>query len=397
MSSISRRNVLGTAALGAGGLVMPAMAKSADGNLQLAQLPGSPPLAEPAPPVLAGTDLPSFRFAMEAQQGKVGNGGVGKEATVVEFPVSQDIAGVSMRLDPGTARELHWHATAAEWAYVISGRCRISVLDTQGHSEILDFGPGDVWYFPRGHGHSIQGIGSEPCHFILVFDNGYFSEFGTFSITDWLGHTPPEILSQTLGVPADSFSAIPKGEVYFAKGPVPGPLPEYPPPASETTGPLTHRYRLNAHKPREFGGGSIKLVTVKDFPISTTICGATMLLKPGALREPHWHPNAAEWQYYIGGRGRMTVFGSHGRIRTDEFEPGDVGYVPQGYGHYIESIGNQDCEILLAFNNGNYEEISLSDWLASNQPLLLETHFGLPESVIAKFPKRSVFITSGKS
>jgi oxalate decarboxylase len=280
---------------------------------------------------------------------------------------------------------------------VIAGHCRVSVLDPERHAEILDFGPGDVWYFPRGHGHSIQGIGSDPCHFILVFDNGYFSEFGTFSITDWLGHTPPEILSKNLGVPSDTFSAIPKGEVYFAKGPVPGPLPSDPPPSSVTDGPLTHRYRLAAHKPVEFAGGSFKLVSVKDFPISTTMCGATMVLEPGALRELHWHPNAAEWQYYVSGRARMTVFGAHGRTRTDEFAVGDVGYVPQGYGHYIESIGNQDCEILLAFNNGNYEDISLSDWLASNQPLLLETHFGIPESVIAKFPKRSVFITSKKS
>src|SRR5260221_3877717 len=173
MNWIARRNVLGPAALGAGGLVMPAMARAAERNLQLAQLRASPRLAEPAPPALAGTELPSFRFAMEAQQGKIGNGGIGKEATVVEFPVSQDIAGVSMRLDPGTARELHWHATAAEWAYLISGQCPDSVIDPQRHSEIVDFGPADVWYFPRRHGHSLQGIRSEPCHVTLAFDHGY--------------------------------------------------------------------------------------------------------------------------------------------------------------------------------------------------------------------------------
>src|SRR3954469_15078354 len=31
-------------------------------------------------------------------------------------------------------------------------------------------------------------FGHESCHFILIFDNGYFSEFDTLSITDWLGH-----------------------------------------------------------------------------------------------------------------------------------------------------------------------------------------------------------------
>ena len=82
--------------------------------------------------------------------------------------------------------------------------------------------------------------------------------------------------------------------------------------------------------------------------------GALMRIKPGALREMHWHPNADEWQYYIAGRARMSVFGSHGRVRAEEFAAGDVGYVPQGYGHYIENAGNEDLELLIVLNNGDY-------------------------------------------
>ena len=135
---------------------------------------------------------------------------------------------------------------------MIEGRCRVTTIDPQGHSEIVDFGPGDVWYFPRGHGHSIQGIGREDCLFVLVFDNGYFSEFGTFSITDWLGHTPPEVLAKNFGVPAATFANFPKSEVYIAKGPVPPPLPAEPAPGSLNAGALTHRYRLLAQRPESF-------------------------------------------------------------------------------------------------------------------------------------------------
>jgi len=116
--------------------------------------------------------------------------------------------------------------------------------------------------------------------------------------------------------------------------------------------------------------------------------GALMRIKPGGLRELHWHPNADEWQYYIKGRGRMTVFGSHGRARTDEFDAGDVGYVPQGYGHYIENVGSGDLELVIVFNNGTYESISLTAWMAANPGLLLATNFGVPESTFASFPKR---------
>ncbi len=170
---------------------------------------------------------------------------------------------------------------------------------------------------------------------------------------------------------------------------MPPPLPTDPAAGSLNSGALTHRYRLLAGKPVAFTGGTLRLVSEREFPISSTMTGALMRIKPGSLRELHWHPNADEWQYYIKGRARMTVFGSHGRARTDEFDPGDVGYVPQGYGHYIESIGSDDLEVLLALNNGTYESISLTAWMAGNPPELLATNFRVPEAVFAAFPKQA--------
>jgi len=362
----------------AGGLIVPAIGASAETE--------QPPFG-PAPAPLSGADLPSFRFALGAQPAKSFRGGWAKEATVAEFPVSEKLAGVLMQLGPGGLRELHWHANAAEWAYVLKGRCRVTTIDPKGHAEIADFGAGDVWYFPRGHGHSIQGLGPEDCLFVLVFDNGYFSEFGTFSITDWLGHTPPEVLAKNFGVPAHVVEQFPKREVYIAQGPVPPPLPTNPAAGSLDPGALTHRYQLLAHKPEIFTGGTMRVVSEREFPLSATMTGALLQIKPGSLRELHWHPNADEWQYYVAGRARMTVFGSHGRARTEEFGPGDVGYVPQGYGHYIENIGDQDLEVLLVLNNGTYEAISLTAWLASTPRLLLEANFGVTEGTFANFPR----------
>ena len=117
-----------------------------------------------------------------------------------------------------------------------------------------------------------------------------------------------------------------------------------------------------------------------------------MRIKPGGLRELHWHPNADEWQYYISGRARMGVFGSHGRARTEEMNAGDVGYVPQGYGHYIENAGTEDVEALIVLNNGNYQSISLTAWMAANPHLLLSTNFRVPESTFANFPTGERFM-----
>ena len=267
MTDLSRRNIIGAAA---GGVVM--AAASAPNALSAG---GQPPFRPGAAP-LAGKELPSFRFPLGAQPAKTYDGGWAKEATVAEFPVSEKLAGVLMQLAPGALRELHWHANAAEWAYVIRGRCRVTTIDPEARSEIVDFAAGDVWYFPRGHGHSIQGLGPDACHFILVFDNGYFSEFGTFSITDWLGHTPAEVLAKNFGVPAATFAAFPKREVYIAKGPVPPPLP------SRSRGRVAQRRSAHAPlpfaraEPRELAGGTMRLVSEREFPISSTMTGALL-------------------------------------------------------------------------------------------------------------------------
>ena len=123
-----------------------------------------------------------------------------------------------MRLQPGSLRELHWHTNAAELGYVVSGSCRTTVLSPDGAATDT-FGPSDVWDFPRGWGHSILGIGPSECHFILIFDNGDFAEEHTLSITDWLAHTSPAVVSQSLGLGMESVAKLPKGELILQRDP----------------------------------------------------------------------------------------------------------------------------------------------------------------------------------
>ena len=136
--------------------------------------------------------LPSFRFPLAAQPARVTAGGGARGHSVANFPAGKNIAGVSMWLHPGGLRELHWHPNAAEWGYVLTNRCRITLFDPDGTYEAWDLDAGDVWYFPRGYGHAVQGLGPGDCQFLLLFDNGAFQEDATFSITDWLARTSGE-------------------------------------------------------------------------------------------------------------------------------------------------------------------------------------------------------------
>lgn len=96
-----------------------------------------------------------------------------------------------MRLDEGAIRELHWHKEA-EWAYVLEGEVQITALDTEGWNFIDEAEKGDLWYFPAGHPHSLQGLSKGGCEFLLIFDDGSFSEDSTFLLSDWLApYTKP--------------------------------------------------------------------------------------------------------------------------------------------------------------------------------------------------------------
>jgi oxalate decarboxylase len=385
MSHLQRRDFLTRAA------AFTAAATALDGAGFAAA--GDPSFMNNVPdPLLAGKDLPTFKFALEKSEGKAIGKSSGKEATVKQLPISKGIAGVSMRLEPGAMRELHWHSTAAEWAFVVEGRVRTTVIEPQGYAETNDFGPGDVWYFPRGHGHMLECLGDKPTHFILIFDNGYFSEFGTFSITDWLGHTPKALLAKNFGLPESAFDGFPKSEVYFARGAIPPAEPTIPLQGRKLP-PLTHKYELLAQTPHAiFKGGREWRVDSSRFPISKTITGVVLDLEPGALRELHWHPTADEWQYVIDGTASVTLFGSGSRYRIETLEKGDVGYIPQGYGHSVENVGTKPCRVLIGFNTGIYETIDLSQWIAGNPLDVLATNFNQPPTLFEKFPHKKVFL-----
>jgi oxalate decarboxylase len=375
MSDLNRRQMLGAAALAAG--LATATVSHADETKAEAK-----------------EELPTFRYALEKQTGRVTEGGSAKEATVKQLPISTGLAGVSMRLKPGGLRELHWHANAAEWAFVVKGRVRTTVIGPDGLSETNDFDPGDVWYFPRGHGHAVANLTREEAHFILVFDDGGFSEYRTFSVTDWLAQTPPAVLAKTLGLPQSEFAKLPKDELFIVQGRLP---PEQPEPIRQKmtrTAPLTHRYPLMAQPAARFAGGEERRVSVKEFPVSKTVTGVILDLKPGALREPHWHPHANEWFYLISGQVRVGLFGSHGRYRSEDFATGDAGYIPQGFAHYVENTGDTTCRLLVTFDKGEYEEISLSTWLASNPNPIIADNLKVSDALVEKLPDHRVFIAA---
>jgi oxalate decarboxylase len=340
--------------------------------------------------------VPNLKFPFAAARNRILTGGWAREITTRELPVAVDIAGVNMRLKPGGVRELHWHKEA-EWAYMIAGRARITAVDAEGHNFIDDVGVGDLWYFPAGIPHSIQGL-DEGCEFLLVFDDGNFSENETFLITDWFAHTPPEVLAKNFGVPESAFSDIPLDvdrDRYIFEAEVPPPLASEAVTAPAGAVPTSFTHRLPAQKPVTAAGGQVRIVDSSTFPAARTIAAALVEVEPGGLRELHWHPNADEWQYYISGRGRMTAFASSGRARTFDYQAGDVGYVPFAMGHYVENTSHEPLRFLEMFRSDRFADLSLAQWMALIPRELVQAHLNLDEqtmSAIARAKHKPIIV-----
>lgn len=332
------------------------------------------------PPATDNGLLPNLRMSFSDTHMQLNHGGWSREITVRDLPVATTLAGVNMSLTPGGVRELHWHQQS-EWAYMIWGTARITSVDQNGRNFIADVGPGDLWFFPKGLPHSIQGL-EDGCEFLLVFDDGSFSDLNTLSISDWFAHTPPEVLSVNFGVPESAFQSMPKEQVYIFQDTVPGSIESQEVQSPYGTVPLTFKHRLLAQEPLITPGGSVRIVDSTNFPISTTVAAALVEIRPGAMRELHWHPNADEWQYYLTGQGRMTVFGGNGVARTFDYRAGDVGYVPVAMGHYIQNTGTDTLWFLEIFRSDRFEDVSLNQWMALTPRDLVRDNLNAPPELL---------------
>lgn len=168
---------------------------------------------------------------------------------------------------------------------------RITALDTEGGSFVDDLEKGDLWYFPSGHPHSLQGLSPNGTEFLLIFDDGNFSEDSTFLLTDWVARTPKAVLAENFRVAPEVFRAIPEKEKYIFQGSNPESIEKEIP--SQSPGykksKLQFTHKMLAQEPLNTTGGQVRITDSTNFPLSKTVAAAHLNIQPGALREMHWH------------------------------------------------------------------------------------------------------------
>jgi oxalate decarboxylase len=349
------------------------------------------------PPASDHGDVGPIWYSFDLTHKRIQEGGWTHQVTQRELPSSKDIAGVNMRLTAGSFRELHWH-TADEWSIMLDGNARVTVLNPDGTIFIDDVGKGDVWYFPAGYPHSIQGLGPNGCEFLLVFDDGLFSEDNTFLLSEWVAHTPRSVLSKNFGLDKASLAKLPKDAMYIFPADLPKSLAQDKAAVGGQTvqSPIQYTFKMASMAPTfRTPQGEARVVDSHNFPASKNIAAALLTIKPGGIRELHWHPNASEWQYYISGKGRMTVFTPVGSARTVDVKANDVGYVPAMAGHYIENTGDTDLVALEMFKAPEFVDVSLNNWLRLLPPEMVTSHLGLDATTIRTIPAEKLEFAGG--
>jgi oxalate decarboxylase len=399
MNILTRRNFLGTVAAAAGGFA--ALQKVAGADRSRSDPgPANPGLDAQNPDSIwpPGTDSKSlvqnFKYPFSFANKRVYEGGWSREVTVRELPVSKTLAGVNMRLTAGGVRELHWH-TSAEWAIMLYGTARITAIDAEGKSFVADVKKNDLWFFPSGIPHSIQGLNPDGCEFMLVFDDGDFSESETVLLSDAMAHLPPGVLSKNFAVGEKAFANVPKQELFIFQTDVPGGLEADQKTAAGALGksPKDFAFRTMEMPPtKQTKGGDVRIIDSSNFKVTTTAM-AMVTVHPGGMRELHWHPNADEWQYFISGKGRMTVVATGNKARTMDFQEGDVGYVQKTLLHYIENTGDTDLVFLEMFKSDRYQDLSFSEWLAHTPPELVMAHLKIDKATFDAIPKNGAVVT----
>ncbi|HEU5230392.1 MAG TPA: cupin domain-containing protein [Ktedonobacteraceae bacterium] len=373
-NSFPRRSLLkgatvAAATLGAlGGIALPAGAASAATSTAMT------PLAKRS---ASGKKPDSFKFSLEKSAPDVFVGGTNRTAVAGDIEELSGMSLFSLRINPGAMRELHWHINANELNYCLSGQGEIGIFLSGTSNTVFPISPGSVSFVPMGAIHYIRNTGPDTLHMIVTFNHESPEHI---DLSNSLNVIPRSILAQTYSIPTASFPALPQqGDQFLVNtGAIPTATP------SSSSGPFTASFNDIPAKP--FGGGTVAALTPQFIP---SLDGITLFIvneQPGGLREPHWHPNAAEINYCVQGQGQFEIITPDNTHEIFGIQPGDVVFAPQNYLHHVGSTTNEPLTLLIFFSNSVVGHVDLSQMTTFFERGLFSASFGLDPHAFDNIP-----------
>ncbi len=347
------------------------------------------------PPLSDTGSMPVFKYPFSLANKRVYKGGWSREVTARELPIAKELAGVNMRLEAGGIRELHWHK-AAEWSIMLYGAARITAIDAEGRSFVRDVFEGDLWYFPTGIPHSIQGLGpdgaefcwcsttaispsTKPCCYrtswrtrrarscrkISAWIQARWREFRTTSFSFFRRQCPGRSL-RTRRRAAGTLGPSSSGFLFSSRGAAPREDDERrrgPDCRFEHVQGIDHRRRRDRNcPPRRHARASL-----------ASECGRMAVL------HQRQGPNDGAWYRrpgaHHGFRSRRR------RLHSEKTLP-----------HYIDNTGDQDLRYIEVFRSSRFQDLSLSEWLSHTPPELVMAHLNIDQATYEKIPGEKLVV-----
>lgn len=312
------------------------------------------------------------------------------DVTQSVFPVLKEMALSLLSVNPMGFREPHWHPNAHELSYCVQGRALMTIFSPGAGHDTFIIEPGCLAFVPMGYLHHIQNIGNEEIKMLICFSDAQPEEI---NLSSSVGVMPSHVLGSTFNLTASFFEGLHASvkPVFIAEGP------------QETAFSLAwqvNRFKKNieAIQPQiQSLGGTVKLNNQFLMPALEGLTLYSLRLEAKGVREPHWHPNAHELNYLIQGRARIILLSPNGNVDDFEMAAGDMSFLPKGYFHYIENIGDKPAHFAVFFNHVLPSDIGLSGCLGAYSNDLLAHLFHVPFSYFDRLPKyqEDLFVVAG--
>jgi oxalate decarboxylase/phosphoglucose isomerase-like protein (cupin superfamily) len=157
-----------------------------------------------------------------------------------------------------------------------------------------------------------------------------------------------------------------------------------------------YKFSMSTAAPRRYGESSIREHKLHNFPMSASMSAGLIDLAAGDVREPHWHPNSDEWLFVMAGRVRMTIVDGKGVASQFECGPEDVAFTPQGFGHYVENVGDGMAKLMLVHNHADFTTVNLSEWVAAGSTAVFASTLKMPTAAFDDVPTKRAFVVHKK-
>lgn len=346
--------------------------------------PGAPGNSFPLEGITGG--LPPFAFPLEASAPVEYASGAVRWATGEQLPTLQGVSMASLRLAPGGMRELHWHLNAHELNVCLAGAGQIGIFAPDGTSETIDIGPGSITFIPDGYTHYIANTGADELHLVIAFTH---ERLETTDFSQALPAMPTPLLAQVFGVTANEFPFLAtRGDRVL----VPLDAPE----AGAVAGtpvaaaPSAYSVTIDQLAVTSLTGGTVQPLTDQQIPKLEGVTVFPLSAVPYGLREPHWHPNAAELNYCVSGEAQIGIVAPDGNVQTFAVNAGDIAYIPRNWFHYIANTGDEPLQFLIFFltPDPHIQTVNLSLTVDHVPASVLAASFGSDPAAFAALPKR---------